>query len=144
MCHLARSNSRFRSISAQRGGVSVSSNHPAAPNPNDTLAIVYDTLVKMYGVPEWKPDGDALGGLIGTILSQHTSDVNSKHAYQRLTQRFPTWETVRDACTAAVEEAIRPGGLGNIKAHRIQHVLRELTLRLNGGPLTLAALDDMS
>ncbi|HEY7832535.1 MAG TPA: endonuclease III, partial [Ktedonobacterales bacterium] len=108
------------------------------------LAAVYERLVAAYGVPEWRPDGDALGGLIGTILSQHTSDVNSERAYQRLVERLPTWEAVRDAPVTAVEEAIRPGGLGRLKALRIQAVLRELSARLGAGaPLALAVLDAM-
>ena len=111
--------------------------------PADKLATTYERLIETYGVPEWHPDGDALGGLVGTILSQHTSDVNSERAYQRLVERFPTWETVRDAPLAAIEDAIRPGGLGHIKALRIQAVLRELTARLDGAPLALSLLDAM-
>lgn len=112
--------------------------------PGDKLAAVYERLVEAYGIPEWCPDGDALGGLVGTILSQHTSDVNSERAYRRLTERFPTWEAVRDAPIIAVEDAIRPGGLGHIKAQRIQAVLCDLTDRLDGEPLTLRQLDGMS
>lgn len=111
--------------------------------PSAKIAEVYNRLVQAYGIPEWRPDGDPLGGLIATILSQHTSDVNSERAYHQLIAAFPTWEAVRDAPTATVAEAIRPGGLANLKAQRIQQVLLVLTERLSGGPLTLAALDTM-
>ena len=114
-----------------------------ASRPEDKLAEVYRRLIEAYGIPEWEPDGDALGGLIGTILSQHTSDVNSERAYQQLVAAFPTWEAVRDAPQEAVAAAIRPGGLANVKAARIQQVLRVLTERLGGAPLTLHALDAM-
>ena len=60
------------------------------------------------------------------MLSQNTSDANRDVAYGRLRARFPTWEEVRDAPTEEVVEAIRPGGLANIKAPRIQEILREL------------------
>jgi endonuclease-3 len=93
----------------------------------EQVAWVYGRLVATYGVPAWEPDGDALGGLIGTVLSQHTSDVNSERAYARLRERFPTWEAVRDAPVAAVADAIRPGGLAEQKAPRIQAILRALT-----------------
>lgn len=73
------------------------------------------------------PDNNALGGLVGTILSQHTSDINSGRAYERLVQAFPTWEAVRDSPTYEVAEAIRCGGLANIKSVRIQDVLHTLT-----------------
>ncbi len=107
------------------------------------LARVYELLVDAYGVPPWEPDGDALGGLIATVLSQHTSDVNSGRAYARLIETYPTWEAVRDAPEEAVAEAIRQGGLARIKAERIQHILRELTRQLDGAPLSLDAVGRM-
>jgi endonuclease-3 len=104
------------------------------------LTRIYELLAQTYGEPEWQPDGDALGGLVGTILSQHTSDVNSERAYRQLVATFPTWEQVRDAPVEQVAQAIRSGGLANMKAPRIQEVLRVLTNRLNGGPLSLDLL----
>jgi endonuclease-3 len=91
------------------------------------LARVYNLLVETYGEPINEPDYDPLGGLIGTILSQHTSDVNSERAYERLIEAFPAWEAVRDAQTSEVAEAIRCGGLANVKAPRIQDALQTLT-----------------
>jgi endonuclease-3 len=107
-------------------------------------ARIYAVLVEAYGVPAWQPDGDALGGLVATILSQHTSDTNSARAYARLVETFPTWEAVRDAPVTAVEETIRSGGLARQKAARIQAILRELTARLEGAPLSLRVLDEFS
>ncbi|HET8913746.1 MAG TPA: hypothetical protein VFN23_19895 [Ktedonobacteraceae bacterium] len=91
------------------------------------LAAVYNLLTETYGEPQNNPDYDPLGGLIGTILSQHTSDINSGRAYKQLVDAYPTWEEVRDAPTYKVAEAIRSGGLANIKAPRIQDVLMTLT-----------------
>lgn len=107
------------------------------------VARVYALLVRAYGIPPWEPDGDALGGLIGTVLSQHTSDVNSERAYTQLVERFPTWEAVRDAPVDAVAEAIRPGGLARLKAERIQRILRILTERVRGEALTLDDVRDL-
>ena len=106
----------------------------------EQTARVYGLLVATYGVPPWQPDGDALGGLIATVLSQHTSDINSARAYQRLVAAFPSWEAVRDAPVAEVEEAIRPGGLAQSKAQRIQQILRVLTEQLGGATLSLDVL----
>src|ERR1700730_12495564 len=108
--------------------------------PSIHLVRVYDLLLATYGEPKNEPDYDPLGGLIGTILSQHTSDVNSGRAYQQLTATFPTWEEVRDAPTAEVAKAIRSGGLANVKAPRIQDVLETLTEQQEsqGGKKTLA------
>lgn len=116
---------------------------PTHGDPAAKLDAVYHRLVEMYGIPEWNPDGDALGGLIGTILSQNTSDVNSNRAYEQLIAAFPGWEAVRDAPTEAVADAIRSGGLANLKAARIQQVLRVLTERLGSGKLSLDLLKDM-
>ncbi len=95
--------------------------------PTKHLARVYEVLIRTYGEPKNEPDYDPLGGLAGTILSQHTSDINSDRAYKQLVATFPTWEDVRDAPTHLVEEAIRSGGLANIKARRIQDALLTLT-----------------
>lgn len=108
------------------------------------IARIYEKLVATYGIPPWEPDGDALGELVATILSQHTSDINSERAYRQLRATFATWEQVRDAPVADVVEAIRSGGLAQQKAQRIQQILRLLTERLNGAPLTLDALNTMS
>lgn len=129
-----------RDVAPWDGAGDVAPDDIASGKPDAKVARIYRLLVEMYGIPDWEPDGDALGGLVATVLSQHTSDVNSGRAYEQLVGRFPTWEEVRDAPVEEVEEAIRPGGLARIKAERIQRILRELTERLDGGPLTLDAL----
>ncbi|HET8844994.1 MAG TPA: hypothetical protein VFN35_26205, partial [Ktedonobacteraceae bacterium] len=91
------------------------------------LERVYEKLIATYGEPKNEPDYNPLGGLIATILSQHTSDINSERAYQRLLDAFPTWEAVRDTETYKVAEPIKCGGLANIKSVRIQDVLHTLT-----------------
>src|SRR5438552_18814797 len=95
--------------------------------PTKHLVKVYELLIRTYGEPKDEPDYDPLGGLIGTIPSQHTSDINSDRAYQQLITTFPTWEEVRDAPNYEVANAIRSGGLANIKAPRIQDDLLTLT-----------------
>lgn len=81
---------------------------------------------------------DPLSELILTILSQHTSDRNSGPAFQRLRERFPTWEVVESAPVELVADAIRSAGLANIKAPRIQAVLR--SVREQRGDLDLSFL----
>jgi len=58
--------------------------------PSIHLARVYELLIATYGEPKNDPDHDPLGGLVGTILSQHTSDINSDRAYQQLIDTLPT------------------------------------------------------
>lgn len=97
--------------------------------PTLHLSRVYELLVDAYGQPQWIPDNDPLGGLVGTILSQHTSDINSGRAYQQLIATFPTWEDVREAPLSDITSAIRSAGLANIKTPRIQDALHTLTER---------------
>jgi endonuclease-3 len=74
-----------------------------------------------------RPHGHPIAELIITVLSQSTNDRNRDVAYLRLRNRFPTWEAVRDAPEAEVEEAIRPGGISRVKAARIQVLLRVIS-----------------
>lgn len=117
---------------------------PLAPSVevDDLTRWVYARLEESYGIPPWEPDGDALGGLIATILSQHTSDVNSERAYARLREAYPNWGAVRDAPPEDVAEVIRVGGLAQLKAARIQAALRALSDRQEGAT-TLDYLSDL-
>ena len=98
-------------------------------------------LREMYGFPEWRPWLPPLDELIDCILSQSTSDTNRDRAFDALKAKFPTWEAVRDAPVEAVIDAIRPAGLANQKAPRIQHVLRTITEQR--GELNIDFLNDL-
>ncbi len=116
---------------------------PDSPAAHAKIAWVYEALVSMYGIPPWEPDHDPIGGLIATVLSQHTSDVNSERAYAELVRRFPSWQLVRDAPAEAVADAIRSGGLARQKSARIQGILRALAESQADGSLSLEWLDEM-
>jgi len=72
------------------------------------------------------PHGDPIAELVLTVLSQSTNDRNRDVAYLRLRERFPTWMQVRDAEVAALEEAIRPGGISKVKSARIKAILQAI------------------
>jgi endonuclease-3 len=88
---------------------------------------VHQRLLKEYGSPTWRKALPPLDELISTILSQNTNDLNRDRAFQNLKYCFPTWESVRDAPTEEVIEAIRSAGLANQKGPRIQALLRAIT-----------------
>ncbi|KAJ7543809.1 hypothetical protein O6H91_09G053100 [Diphasiastrum complanatum] len=67
-----------------------------------------------------------LGAVVGTILSQNTTDLNSTRAYASLIATFQTWEAVQRANVQEVEDAIKCGGLAFIKASRIHNILATL------------------
>ncbi|MFB3893015.1 MAG: endonuclease III [Phycisphaerae bacterium] len=98
-------------------------------------------LEKAYERPVWKCWGDAVSVLVDTILSQNTNNANSGAGYRQLRRRFRTWAAVADAPTAEVARCIRISGLSNIKAPRIQSILRQV--RRARGKIDLQFLGDM-
>jgi endonuclease-3 len=101
------------------------------------VRAIRDRLRELYGRPRNRIHRDPVHELVLTILSQNTSDRNRDVAYERLRSRFGDWEEVRRAPPSEVTEAIRPGGLAETKAPRIQEVLRRL-----GDPVDLDWLAD--
>ena len=107
---------------------------------------ILDLLVNEYGSQNWQPNHSPLHVLIQTILSQHTSDINSKRAFESLLASFQNWEAVAVAEIDEIAAYIRTGGLGEIKAKRIKQSLREIQQKrgrlelgfLNEFPLTEA------
>jgi endonuclease III len=83
-------------------------------------------LLDSYGAPPPQAPADPLRELITTMLSQHTSDVNSARAFAALLQRFGSLDAVRRAAVEEIEAAIRSGGLARTKAPRIKRVLEQL------------------
>jgi endonuclease III len=101
---------------------------PAWTAPTRARVVrVRERLRDVYGVPLMRPHGDPIAELVLTVLSQSTNDRNRDVAYLRLRERFSTWEQVRDAPVAEVEEAIRPGGISKVKSARIQAILRAIS-----------------
>jgi len=68
----------------------------------------------------------ALDELILTVLSQNTSDLNCGRAYRAMRERYSRWQDVLAADPVELVEVLRPGGLANQKAPRIQAILVQL------------------
>jgi len=112
-----------------------------APTPILTPALVLARLREQYGTPApWESRGP-LSQLVETILSQNTSDVNTERAFASLWAQFGSWEAILDAPVVAVADAIRSGGLAEIKAPRIQGVLA--AIQQDRGTLSLDFLADL-
>jgi endonuclease-3 len=90
------------------------------------IDLVLDRLVADAGPPRVHRRLPALDELVLTILSQNTSDRNSERAYSAMRARFPSWDDVRRADPDELADVLRPGGLADQKAPRIQAVLREI------------------
>ncbi|KAH9290745.1 hypothetical protein KI387_034862, partial [Taxus chinensis] len=82
-----------------------------------------------------------LDALISTLLSQNTTEANSRRAFASLKERFRTWDEVHMADPKVVEDAIRCGGLAETKASRIRNILD--TLMKEQGKICLEHLRSM-
>ena len=96
-------------------------------------------LGEEYGPVEWSPRYDPASELVYTILSQHTSDVNSKRAFDSLIRTFGSLDAIADAPVERIEEAIRMGGLARVKAPRIKAILRQVTDEVGSYDLSFLA-----
>jgi endonuclease III len=92
----------------------------------ERISEIERRLDDYYGVIQPEIRNDPISELVGTILSQNTSDLNSERAFEALRARFPTWEAVLEADEEAVIDAIRAGGLAQVKGPRIKRVLRRI------------------
>jgi endonuclease III len=105
------------------------------------VEVVNRRLFEIYGPRKRHAVRDPLDELVLTILSQNTSDRNSGRAFQALRKTYPTYKEVLEAPTDELYEVIKPAGLGNIKAPRIQNTLAEVLYRR--GELKIDFLRDL-
>ena len=114
-----------------------------AKRPNGFYPVRHVTrlLAEEYGPLQWEPRYEPASELVYTILSQHTSDVNSGRAFSRLMDRFRSLAGVAAASEEDVRDAIWTGGLAKIKAPRIKKILCEIYRQV--GSYDLSFLGEM-
>ena len=137
----------------------------ARTRPN-LVGDVLDGLASIYGHPTWVRRLGPTSELILTILTQNSADTNAERAFESLRAAFPSaepveshaaghgwgglgleagappdWLAVEQAPLAELVEAIRPGGLAQQKAPRIQAALR--LIREERGDHSLEFLAEM-
>jgi len=105
------------------------------------ISEIIELLQKEYGSINWRSRTDPLSELIMTILSQNTSDHNSRRAFDSLLKRFGSWEAVAEGSVEDITEAIRLGGLAQVKAPRIKKILQQI--QAQRGSLDLRFLKKM-
>lgn len=110
-------------------------------NLPEKYQTIYQLLLEEYGRPEWREKLPPVDELISTILSQSTSDINRDKGFFALKARFPDWQQMLDAPVEEIRDAIRPAGLANQKAPRIQAALQRIYLEQ--GEITLDFLAEM-
>jgi endonuclease-3 len=113
-----------------------------SPETIARLMEVHERLSDVYGRSiKYFHDLDPLSELVSALLSHRTRNSASGQAFRNLRLLFGTWEAVRDAPTALVEEAIQPCTWPEQKAPRIQQVLQRIGEE--NGSLSLDFLQDM-
>jgi endonuclease III len=130
------------------------------------VPFVLDGLASLYGHEAWQPRLDSTSELILTILTQNSADTNAEVAFEALRRAYPSdrepevhnpgsgwggrglseapppdWAAVEIAPIAELTDVIRPGGLANQKAPRLQSTLR--TIREARGDYSLEFLAGM-
>jgi endonuclease-3 len=131
------------------------------------VPYVLDGLAGLYGREPWERRLDPTSELILTILTQNSADINAEVAFEALRRAYPSglppethhpgsgwggfglpegappdWAAVEFAPIAELTNVIRPGGLANQKAPRLQETLR--TIREERGDYSLEFLASMS
>jgi endonuclease III len=118
-------------------------NQSPAEDKTALLLEVHRRLSDVYGRQiKYFHDLDPLSELVSALLSHRTRNSASGQAFKNLKLLFTTWEEVRDAPTAIVEQAIAPCTWPEQKAPRIQQVLRLISEQ--HGNLSLGFLAGMN
>ena len=92
-----------------------------------TKAIeVTQRLTEHYGEVPFSSK-DPMSMLVDIILSHRTRDEQTAAAYDNLLRRFGSWEAVRDAPTSEVQATIDNVNFPEVKAPRLQTIMRQIT-----------------
>jgi endonuclease-3 len=101
--------------------------------PSTDIAVLAATALKVtirlteqFGEAAFSKK-DPMSMLVDILLSHRTRDEQTAAGYANLLKRFGSWEGVRDAPTVEVEEAIANVSFPEIKAPRIQAIMRQIT-----------------
>lgn len=113
----------------------------AAVEPKQIDAIT-ERLEGVYGKPRFVARFDPMEELISCILSQHTADANSFPTFQRLREKYATWEQVANLSPESLAKQIQKAGLANQKSKSILGSLKAIKHRF--GDYTLDPLRKMS
>ena len=84
---------------------------------------VLETLTAEYGPFDHTPRYDPIAEVVFTILSQHTSDLNSERAFNNLMEHFGSFDAVAHGDVTVISQKVSIGGLARVKAPRIKEVL---------------------
>ena len=108
-----------------------------------SIVEIHRRLCATYGCPvPYFHRLDPLSELVSSFLSHRTRNADSGRAFKSLRAAFPTWEQVRDADAASVEEAIKACTWPEQKAPRLIKLLQEITAQK--GALDFSFIETMT
>lgn len=91
------------------------------------LLDIYQTLFDFFGPQQWWPGETPLEILVGAVLTQNTNWGNVSKAIANLkAEGLLSFNALAQLPTAALAEKIRPSGYYNLKAVRLQNLLRHI------------------
>ena len=93
------------------------------------LVEVHRRLREFYGQPPEREVWDPLKQFIYSLLSSRTKTEVTFEVVAELECRFGTWEALRDAPVAEIEDAIRPVTFPEQKAVNLKKALQQITER---------------
>ena len=88
--------------------------------------VAYERLLATYGDNPLVPRREPMHELVSTMLSHRTTGKNEDLAYERMWQRFGSWEAIRDAPVEELAEAIAPSNFAEVKAPNIKKTLARI------------------
>ena len=111
------------------------------PNLRAKALEIHHRLCPVYGCPiPYFHSLDPLSELVSSLLSHRTRNADSGRAFKALRARFPDWAAMLDAPVAEIEATIAGVTWPELKAPRVQAILRAVAER--NGALTLDFLKD--
>jgi len=103
--------------------------------PDDRLPHIHRLLLGHFGEQKAREPWDPLSQFIYSLLSPRTKTETTYQVVRHLRERFGTWENVRDASLAQIEDGIREITFPEQKAVQLKASLEGITQRY--GSLTL-------
>jgi len=93
---------------------------------NERIYLAIERLENVFGRQLNYSLRPPMEQLIMTILSQRTNYADEKKAYEQMRERFGSWENIANAPLDELTEAIKPSNYPELKAPRIQEVIKQI------------------
>ena len=107
---------------------------------HEKIDITLQRLEAQFGRQTRFSSKSPMDQLIATILSQRTNYANERKAFERMWERFGSWEEIMEAPVDELTEMISSSNYPEIKAPRIKEVLRQI--KEERGDFSLDFLDE--